>query len=547
MKRALPTAVVLVIVLVPGLLVGAEDETVLFRFGIHAWDEVHEWHGPRPAFGEVPGPHVDLQPGGEPYWTCWSMPQDWEPYDKLVVELGEFEGTKRVRLAVSDDDEHSVGIEVGLVGERMKVEIPVKQLFEAGLQTQHVRGVAFFAGKTPATVKIIRMSLVGKGKDLSTCVRHGVRMLTDAERRDANFYWSYSHWAKRVAASSEHPASGKRSFEMKFSGKSLVSGWGRFAHDWRGYHTLACDVYNPKDKPVTLTVELKDTWVKLLSNAYVAKRDFTLAPAKMTVVSCPLANLEGTSGSAGVGKLNKRYIQQMIFRADEASRPVNLYVDNIRLVGKPGQAFAGQIPAEEIPKFGFEHASDKLKLPVDFHRISIPGAAGGVSRLKVGAARVKITPEVGTRMASVASRSEGILDDVYVRALVLQEQGRDTVAWLHIDNLYAPGRNEVPPVLQERFGIKPENIYWSATHNHNCGAPWASKVFNNAICDAHVKAVETAIAAMKPVKVGLAKTNAKFNFNRVMKGPDGNVYGMLDAKYMGFLMDSRPTDTELAM
>ena len=81
-------AVAISVVLLAFLVLGAgEPETVLFGFGIHAEHQVHEWHGPRPSFGEVPGPHVDLKPGGEPYWTCWSMPQDWEPYEKLVIEL----------------------------------------------------------------------------------------------------------------------------------------------------------------------------------------------------------------------------------------------------------------------------------------------------------------------------------------------------------------------------------------------------------------------------------------------------------------------------
>ena len=187
-----------------------------------------------------------------------------------------------------------------------------------------------------------------------------------------------------------------------------------------------------------------------------------------------------------------------------------------------------------------------MKLPVDLHTLKVPEVEDA-GKLKVGAARVKITPPVGIRMASVGSNSEGILDDIYVRVIVLQQEDRDQIVWMHIDNLYVPGRNEVPPILQERLGIKPENCFWSASHNHNSGAAWSNKQFNQQIIDAFVQGAEEARRNMKPVRVGIATTHAKFNYNRVMKGDDGKYYGMLDMKQNGFLMDSRPTDTQLAM
>jgi hypothetical protein len=118
---------------------------------------------------------------------------------------------------------------------------------------------------------------------------------------------------------------------------------------------------------------------------------------------------------------------------------------------------------------------------------------------------------------------------------------------MHIDNLYMPAQQEMPPILKEKLGIKPENFFWSATHNHNSGAPWASKEFTAQIIDGFTRAAEDAAKSMRPAAMLLGSTDARCNFNRAMKGPDGKFYGNLDHKYMNYLMDSRPTDTELGM
>jgi len=534
------------ILLVTVLTASAGADVTLFS----AWkpDDASMWHGgarivPTADRGTV----IYLEKPTQPAWMCWLPVDNWEAYETLVITLDSEQAGRVLGVAVSDDEEYSVAVAVRLAKGENTISLPVARLFAAGLQTRYVRGIALWSRQEAFRVSLDKVRLVGKGGDLSKIARRGTRVLTDAERRDANFFWSYSHWARRVSAVEKHPASGKRSFEMKFSGKHVVSSWGRFPHDWRGYDALTFEVYNPKKKSVRLTVNLKDSWIPLISSAYVVKREFALSAEKTTTVKFPLVNLEGKSGKTGEGKLKPEYIQQMYFQLAEEDTPGRLYIDDIRLVGKPGRAFPNEIARAEVPRFGFEQSSDTLALKANFRKLRIPEPEEGFAKLSVGAAKVRITPKVGTRMASVSSRSEGILDDIYVRVLLLQEEDKDLVVWLHIDNLYIPGRKEVPPLLQEKLGVKPENIFWSATHNHNSGAPWASKTFNQQIVDGFVEAAQTAAATMKPVRMAVATTRTKLNFNRVMKGPDGKIYGMLDAKYMSFLMDSRPTDEELAM
>ena len=445
-------------------------------------------------------------------------------------------------IAGRDDDEVTTGISKTLEKGSSRISISVKELFEAGIQINHVRGVALWCRDKPRRVTIRQARLVGNGVDLATGVRRGEKLLMQDERRDANFFWSYHHWAKLAAVSDEHPSTGKQSYKLNFR-KGIVSAWARFAHDWRGYDKLAFDVYNPRKKPVTVTVNVKDTWIKFFSKAFIAKKAFTLAPEKMTTVEFPLADLREEKRNK---PLNPAYIQQIYFEVAQDSRQAILFMDNFRLIGKGGPAPAGSLGAKNIPAFGFENAAENLKLPVDLGKLPIPTPRGGFAKLQGGAARINVTPDVGTRMASAASKCEGILDDVYVRALILKPDGGDTIAWLHFDNIYIPGRKEVPPVLAAKLGIKEANIFWSATHNHNCGAPWSSKKFNQKVIDGFVRAAEKAAKSMQPVKVGFASTHARFNYNRVMRGPDGNHYGMLDSKFMGHLMDSRPTETELA-
>ena len=555
----------LMAVVVLSVASGTSADVTLFDFANP--QQIDEWHGEMKTEAVRGGMVVRFDRTLEPVWSCWSFPQNWEEFDRLVVTFDVAERGRFLALAVSDDEGYTVGTSFLLKEGANEISVPVRKLFEGGLQTRYVRGIALWyparaiwlvgkpephpldAPQNAAPVTIRNVRLTGKGGDLSTCVRFGQRMLDDAERRNSNYFWYYAFEARRTKVVEEHAAAGKRCFMLDFLKPGVVSSYGRFAHDWRGYEALAFDVFNPKDKPVTLTVELKDTWIAFFSRAYVSSHEFTLAPNETTQVTVALAGLEGKQGGRGaLGRLNLEYMQQIVLKVADDACPVKLYVDDVRLVGKPGSAFedGGALTVErtgEIPKFGFETSRETLKLPGDLRNIPLTGPIG---RLKAGAARVKVTPKVGTRLASSNAASEGILDDVYVRVLLLQEEGRDLVAWLHIDNLYMPGRQEVPPLLAEKLGVKPENIFWSATHNHNCGAPWASKVFTQQIIDGFVQAAGEARARMKPVRVGIATTQAKFNFNRVMKGPDGNYYSTLDAKYMRYLEDSRPTDTELA-
>jgi len=95
-------------------------------------------------------------------------------------------------------------------------------------------------------------------------------------------------------------------------------------------------------------------------------------------------------------------------------------------------------------------------------------ASGGV--LKGGCGKVDITPPVGIALiGSYGKASEDVLDELYARALVLDDGGT-TVAIVSADLLYTPLEEITGPVrrmIKEKIGIAEENILIFATHTHS--------------------------------------------------------------------------------
>jgi len=90
--------------------------------------------------------------------------------------------------------------------------------------------------------------------------------------------------------------------------------------------------------------------------------------------------------------------------------------------------------------------------------------------LKGGCGKVDITPPVGIALiGSYGKASEDVLDELYVRALVLDDGGT-TIAIVSADLLYTPLEEITGPVrriVKEKIGIAEENILVCATHTHS--------------------------------------------------------------------------------
>jgi len=90
--------------------------------------------------------------------------------------------------------------------------------------------------------------------------------------------------------------------------------------------------------------------------------------------------------------------------------------------------------------------------------------------LKAGCAKVSITPPAGVWLSGYASRnkpSEGISDELYVKALVLDD-GQNKIAIVSADLLWVPleTTNEVRELVKQKVGIPESNILICATHTH---------------------------------------------------------------------------------
>jgi neutral ceramidase len=91
-------------------------------------------------------------------------------------------------------------------------------------------------------------------------------------------------------------------------------------------------------------------------------------------------------------------------------------------------------------------------------------------QLKGGTAKVDITPPIGAWLSGYGSRnkpSEGILDPLYAKALVLDD-GQCKIAIVSADLLWVPLKmtNEIRQQVQEKLGIPHQNVMICGTHTH---------------------------------------------------------------------------------
>jgi len=139
-------------------------------------------------------------------------------------------------------------------------------------------------------------------------------------------------------------------------------------------------------------------------------------------------------------------------------------------------------------------------------------AAGESGQLQAGAARVDITPAA----AELSSGSQGILDPLYARAIVV-DNGHRRAAMLTVD---AGG---LPTALWEalrtraasELGIAPENFLLTATHTHSAPFRRAAGFEDNLFA-----AVSQAAARLQPARMAFGTGQSWINVNRNIIDPE---------------------------
>jgi hypothetical protein len=130
----------------------------------------------------------------------------------------------------------------------------------------------------------------------------------------------------------------------------------------------------------------------------------------------------------------------------------------------------------------------------------------GASPLRVGAARVDVTPSEG----ELPKNSFGILDRLYARAIVL-ENGTSSAALITVDAGSVPDAiwQTVTRQVEAELGIRPANVLLTATHTHSAGAQrgpdYPQKI---------VESVRLAKQKSTPARVGFGTGLSYINVNR---------------------------------
>ncbi|MAT14911.1 MAG: hypothetical protein CMJ46_06535 [Planctomyces sp.] len=161
---------------------------------------------------------------------------------------------------------------------------------------------------------------------------------------------------------------------------------------------------------------------------------------------------------------------------------------------------------------------------------------------EAGVAKVVITPEQSMWMGGYASRktpSEGVLQDLYAKALTLADDNGHKVVIVTTDLVGIPRttRENVVAAVTQKHGLQPDQILLNASHTH-CGPelrPSKSTIYDldPAIAAQSleylqqleakiVQAIAESLQDLEPVEVSYSFGRAGFAMNRRYPMPDGS-------------------------
>ena len=132
------------------------------------------------------------------------------------------------------------------------------------------------------------------------------------------------------------------------------------------------------------------------------------------------------------------------------------------------------------------------------------------AELRLGTAAVKITPPNGTPIAgpAVARDSEGVLDDVYAKAAVLDD-GETKIAWVVCDLSGVPLGIvfEARRIITKETGIPADHVMISATHTHTGPSPFGSRPYVKQLPLLIAQAVQQADDSLTAAQISYASQN----------------------------------------
>ncbi len=156
-----------------------------------------------------------------------------------------------------------------------------------------------------------------------------------------------------------------------------------------------------------------------------------------------------------------------------------------------------------------------------------------MNSLKAGFASAKITPPMGINISGyfVERLADGVLDDIYVRALALEAGGKRVVMLSYdLCSVVTPTAKVIRKMVSEALGLPFEAIYLAATHTHTgpgCGQGEEGSLQNqyyNYLLTKSVSAAKEAVVDLKDAKMGWRIGEAAgIAFVRRFRMKDGSV------------------------
>jgi len=163
-----------------------------------------------------------------------------------------------------------------------------------------------------------------------------------------------------------------------------------------------------------------------------------------------------------------------------------------------------------------------------------PLQAADTGELRVGAAKLDITPKDLTNLNPMGGGSfAGVHDRLYTRALIVDD-GKNSAAIVELDLIETGDTTQVRQRIRKELGIPIDHIIITASHDHSAprlgdvtpgalahGGGAESAAYTRMVDDVILDAVKQAKASLQPARFGLQKGSADINVNRDQYTPQG--------------------------
>jgi neutral ceramidase len=143
------------------------------------------------------------------------------------------------------------------------------------------------------------------------------------------------------------------------------------------------------------------------------------------------------------------------------------------------------------------------------------GVSAIESNLRVGVAKIDITPPPGTKVVGHVRETQGVRDPIRA-AILLLDDGRTRAAIVTFDLIASWDElvREVRDVVSKATGTPGENILVASSHNHS-GPAWSKDTpYGRQVIEKLAAAASGAAGEMRPASLGYGEGTIHFNINR---------------------------------